>query len=89
MVVPDTTADARFATNPVVTDQPNVRFYAGAPLITPTGHAIGTLCILDTETRTPTDTQLNTLRTLADMTMHHLHHLQHQLHNRQALPTTT
>ena len=86
MVVPDTTADSRFATHPVVTDQPNVRFYAGAPLITSNGHTIGTLCIFDTEPRTTTETQLNTLRTLADMTMHHL---QQGLDNRRPLPITT
>jgi diguanylate cyclase (GGDEF)-like protein len=46
-VVPDATADSRFADAPVVKTAPHVRFYAGAPLITPTGVAIGSLCVLD------------------------------------------
>jgi len=48
LVIPDTWEDKRFANNPVVTGYPHVRFYAGVPLITSEGHAIGTLCVLDT-----------------------------------------
>jgi diguanylate cyclase (GGDEF)-like protein len=46
-VVPDAVADSRFVDAPVVKASPHVRFYAGAPLITPTGVAIGSLCVLD------------------------------------------
>jgi PAS domain S-box-containing protein len=49
MVVPDAQKDARFANSPIVAGEPNVRFYAGTPLITREGHRIGTLCVIDME----------------------------------------
>ncbi len=54
-VVPDATADPRFAGNPLVVGEANIRFYAGAPLITPEGYRIGTLCIIGTVPRKPLD----------------------------------
>ncbi len=50
-VVPDTTQDARFVRNPLVSGEPGLRFYAGALLETPEGLPLGTVCVLDTKPR--------------------------------------
>tara|TARA_B100002051_G_scaffold274883_1_gene317139 strand:+ start:841 stop:2049 length:1209 start_codon:yes stop_codon:yes gene_type:complete len=65
LCVPDLSQDERFADNPLVSSAPNVRFYAGMPLITPTGHAIGTLCTVDFEKRELSINQQEALRRLS------------------------
>ena len=64
MIVPDAAHDARFANNPYVTRDPHIRFYAGAPLLTQNGHAIGSLCVIDRAPRKLADPQLAALRIL-------------------------
>ena len=65
IVVPDTTQDARFADHAFVTGAPHIRFYAGAPLTTPSGYAIGSLCVLDTRPRDLTSDQIQALKALS------------------------
>ena len=65
MVVPDALLDPRFADNPLVTDGPRVRFYAGAPLSVPSGLCVGTLCVLDTRPRMLSEREIELLRDMA------------------------
>ena len=63
-VVDDASSDARFADNPMVAGAPHIRFYAGAPLSSPSGHHIGTLCVIDTVPRTLGAVELSILDAL-------------------------
>jgi len=66
-LIPDATKDERFADNPLVTDAPNIRFYAGCPLRLPNSRKMGTLCIIDDKPRNFDDEDLLILKDLAVM----------------------
>lgn len=71
-IVPDATLDNRFATNPLVTSDPNIRFYAGVPLIDAEGYGLGTLCVIDNVPRELTAEQLEALKILGCQVMKQL-----------------
>ena len=66
-VINDAATDDRFFDNPLVTGAPNVRFYAGYPIKSPTGHRIGTLCIIDSKPRKLSSDEIRTLKDLGAM----------------------
>ncbi len=67
LVVADLAADPRFAANPLVCEAPHMRFYAGAPIVDPSGMALGTVAVLDTQPREFGPEQVDTLKDLATM----------------------
>ncbi len=81
-VVEDTLADPRFAGNPLVVGEPRIRFYAGAPILSPQGHAVGTVCVIDQRPRRLGEPQREGLLALARQAVA-------QLELRRALMTAT
>lgn len=87
MIVPDATLDERFGTNPLVTGQPYIRFYAGAPLISQEGAPLGSLCVIDTRPRPEglTDVQRKGLIVLAGSVMRRLRHRREYLQQNKVI----
>lgn len=69
MVVEDTTQDPRYKENPMVLGDPGIRFYAGFPLVSPEGHVLGSLCVIDTEPRSLAEEEEQMLRALSRQVM--------------------
>jgi PAS domain S-box-containing protein len=69
MVIGDATLDHRFQNNPLVTGGPDIRFYAGAPIVTPQGLAVGTVCVIDREPRALTAAQQSSLKSLSRLVL--------------------
>jgi diguanylate cyclase (GGDEF)-like protein len=72
LIVEDATKDPRFSDNPLVKSEPNIRFYAGAQLVTHDGHALGTLCILDQAPRQLQEADVRLLKELATIAMNEI-----------------
>ena len=85
LVVGDAAADRRFAASPLVVGAPAVRFYAGKPLLTSEGHAVGTLCVMDCAPRDLAQAQLDALDALGRQTVALLEHRRAQALLRQEI----
>lgn len=85
LVIPDATKDFRFYNHPSVVGYPNICFYAGAPLVSPEGYKLGTLCIVDSVPRPEglTDEQRMALKDLADMVIKVMVDRRYQLEKKQ------
>jgi two-component system, NtrC family, sensor kinase len=89
MIVPDTLKDDRFRNNPLVVSEPNIRFYAGAPLITEEGFALGTLCVVDRTPRDFSPEQKDALKALSRLVLAQLEFRRNLMLLREALNDRT
>ena len=80
LVVPDALEDPRFNTNPMVLEEPRIRFYAGAPLTSEDGHNLGTLCVIDRKPRQLSDQQIHLLERIAELAMREIEMRRQSLH---------
>ena len=80
MVIPDARGDERFSTNPLVTAEPNIRFYAGAPLRSAEGQNLGTLCVIDQQPHGFSEEQKAVLRMYAEQVSREIEIRQAQAH---------
>jgi GAF domain-containing protein len=88
-VVPDTLKDERYRNNPLVVSEPNVRFYAGAPLIDEDGHALGTICVVDRVPREFVPDQQAALKALSRLVLAQLEFRRNLILLKEALSDRT
>jgi PAS domain-containing protein len=85
MVVNDSLQDDRFKDNPLTVGDPNIRFYAGAPLVTKDGYALGALCVIDKKPRTLSEQEERMLQVMASRVMHLLELRRENLQQRKVI----